>query len=226
MPWSRVVRSREVWALTISYFCYGYVAWMFFSWFYRYLSKVRGLDLKASAFYSMLPFLAMLAGCLLGGWINDRLTKLRGPRVGRCGIAVLSICVAGILIACGTQVQSARLASVVLAGGAGALYLSQSSFWSVTADIAGGSSGTVSGIMNTGNQFGAFLTAMLTPWIASRFGWTSSFLVAAGLCVVGAASWLVVDPTKTLSSASLESSSPAPTVEPALAARPNPGPDR
>ena len=223
MPWARVLRSGEVWALTISYFCYGYVAWMFFSWFYRYLSKVRGLDLKASAFYSMLPFLAMLAGCLLGGWINDRLTKLRGPRIGRCGIAVLSIAVAGIFIAFGTQVQSARLASVVLAGGAGALYLSQSSFWSVTADIAGGSSGTVSGIMNTGNQFGAFLTAMLTPWIASRFGWTTSFLVAAALCVVGAASWLVVDPRKTLSSPLLESPSPGPSVEPALAARPNPG---
>jgi ACS family glucarate transporter-like MFS transporter len=226
MPWSRVVRSGEVWALTISYFCYGYVAWMFFSWFYRYLSKVRGLDLKASAGYSMLPFVAMLVGCVLGGLINDDLTKSRGPRIGRCGIAVISICVAGIFIACGTQVQSARLASVVLAGGAGALYLSQSSFWSVTADIAGGSSGTVSGIMNTGNQFGAFLTAMLTPWIASRFGWTSSFLVAAALCVVGAASWLVVDPTKTLSSASLESPSRATTGEPALAARPNPGPDR
>jgi ACS family glucarate transporter-like MFS transporter len=226
MPWSRVVRSGEVWALTISYFCYGYVAWMFFSWFYRYLSKVRGLDLKASAGYSMLPFVAMLVGCVLGGLVNDDLTKSRGPRIGRCGIAVISICVAGIFIACGTQVQSARLASVVLAGGAGALYLSQSSFWSVTADIAGGSSGTVSGIMNTGNQFGAFLTAMLTPWIASRFGWTSSFLVAAALCVVGAASWLVVDPTKTLSSASLESPSRATTGEPALAARPNPGPDR
>src|SRR5260370_13550906 len=64
MPWSRVVRSGEVWALTISYFCYGYVAWMFFSWFYRYLSKVRGLDLQASAFYPMLPFLAIAAGYL------------------------------------------------------------------------------------------------------------------------------------------------------------------
>ena len=226
MPWSRVLRSGEVWALTISYFCYGYVAWLFFSWFYRYLSKVRGLDLKASAFYSMLPFLAMLVGCLLGGWINDHLTKLRGPRLGRCGIAVLSIGVAGIFIALGTRVQSARLASVVLAGGAGALYLSQSSFWSVTADIAGGSSGTVSGIMNTGNQFGAFLTAMLTPWIASRFGWTTSFLVAAALCVVGAVSWLVVDPTKTLSSPSPESPSLGTSREPTLAARPNPGPDR
>jgi MFS transporter, ACS family, glucarate transporter len=198
VPWSRVMQSKEVWAVTLSYFCYGYVAWIFFSWFYRYLAKVRGLDLKASAVYTMLPFLAMLVCCLLGGVINDRLTKRLGPRVGRCGVAAFAIAVAGIFIAFGSQVQSARLASVVLAGGAGALYLSQSSFWSVTADIAGASSGSVSGFMNMGNQVGAALTASLTPWIAARFGWTTSFLVAAGLCVVGALSWLVVDPTRQL----------------------------
>jgi ACS family glucarate transporter-like MFS transporter len=198
LPWRCVIRSKEVWAVTLSYFCYGYVAWIFFSWFYRYLAKVRGLDLKASAFYTMLPFLAMLVCCLVGGAINDRLTKWHGPRVGRCGLAAFSIAVAGIFIACGSQVQSPRLASVVLAGGAGALYLSQSSFWSVTADIAGASSGSVSGFMNMGNQIGAALTASLTPWIALRFGWTTSFLVAAGLCVVGAASWLMVDPSRQL----------------------------
>ncbi|HZW93750.1 MAG TPA: MFS transporter [Candidatus Eremiobacteraceae bacterium] len=198
VPWSRVIRSKEVLAVTLSYFCYGYVAWIFFTWFYRYLAKVRGLDLKASAFYTMLPFLAMLVCCLLGGTINDRLTKRLGPRVGRCGLAGFAILVAGIFIAFGSQVQSARLASVVLAGGAGALYLSQSSFWSVTADIAGASAGSVSGFMNMGNQIGAALTASLTPWIAARFGWTTSFLVAAGLCLVGALSWLVVDPSRQL----------------------------
>ena len=159
---------------------------------------MRGLDLKASAFYTMLPLLAMLVGCLLGGTINDRLTKGLGPRVGRCGLAACAITVAGIFIAVGSQVQSARLASVVLAGGAGALYLAQSSFWSVTADLAGRSSGSVSGFMNMGNQIGAALTASLTPWIAARFGWTTSFLVAAALCLVGAASWLVVDPSQQL----------------------------
>jgi ACS family glucarate transporter-like MFS transporter len=204
ISWSRMLRSKNVWALTLSYFCYGYVAWIFFSWFYRYLAKVCGLDLKASAFYSMLPFLAMLVCCLLGGAINDRLTRWHGLRVGRCGIAAISIAIAGVFIAFGAQVQSARLASVVLAGGAGALYLSQSSFWSVTADIGGASSGVVSGFMNTGNQIGAALTASLTPWIATRMGWTTSFLVAAALCLVGAASWLVVDPTKTLIPASSE----------------------
>jgi MFS transporter, ACS family, glucarate transporter len=198
VPWRRVFRSKEVWAVTLSYFCYGYVAWIFFSWFFRYLAKVRGLDLKTSAFYTMLPFLAMLIACLLGGALNDRLTKWKGPRIGRCVLAAFAIALAGVFIALGSHVNNARLASVVLAGGAGALYLSQSSFWSFTADIAGPSSGSVSGFMNMGSQVGAAITSSLTPWIAGRFGWTASFLVAAALCVVGAAAWLVVDPQKYL----------------------------
>ena len=198
VPWSRVVRSRDVWAITVSYFCFGYVAWIFFSWFYRYLAKVRGLDLKASAFYSMLPFLAMLDCCLVGGAVNDQLTQWRGPRLGRCFLAAFAMGVACLFIAVGSEVRSVRLASVVLAGGAGALYLAQSSFWSITADIAGASAGSVSGFMNMGGQMGGVVTASLTPWIAARFGWTASFRVAAGLCLVGALSWLAVDPLNAL----------------------------
>jgi len=198
VTWSEALSNDVVRLLTISYFCYGYVAWIFFSWFYRYLAKVRGLDLKTSAFYSMLPFLAMLVCCLLGGTVNDRLTKWRGPRLGRCGVAAFAMGVAGIFIAFGSQVQGVRLASIVLAGGAGALYFSQSSFWSVTADIAGASAGSVSGFMNMGGQIGGALTGSLTPWIAARYGWTASFLVAAALCLLGALCWLAVDPLQSL----------------------------
>ena len=201
IPWSTIIRSKDVRALTLSYFCFGYVAWIFFSWFFIYLAKVRGLDLKVSAFYTTLPFLAMAACSSLGGAISDKLTKLYGKRTGRCGIAVFGLLLTAAFLTFGSQVHSARLASVVLAGGAGALYLSQSSFWSVTADIAAGSSGSVSGFMNMGNQFGGALTASLTPAIASRFGWTTSFCVAAGLAVLGAAAWLLVDPERALAPA-------------------------
>jgi MFS transporter, ACS family, glucarate transporter len=201
VPWRRVLRSKAVWAVTVSYFCYGYVAWIFFSWFYLYLSKVRHLELKTSALYTMLPFLAMLVGCLVGGVVNDGLTKWKGPRIGRCGVAAFSILLAGAFIALGSQVESARLASIVLAGGAGALYLSQSSFWSVTADIGGASAGSISGFMNMANQIAAALTAIVTPWLAMRFSWTISFLVASALCLIGAASWLIVDPSQPLKSA-------------------------
>ncbi len=198
IPWSTIFSSKEVLALTLSYFSFGYVAWIFFSWFFIYLAKVRCLDLKVSAFYSTLPFLAMAACSPLGGAISDKLTKLYGKRAGRCSIAVFGLLLTAAFLSFGSQVHSARLASFVLAGGAGALYLSQSSFWAVTADIASGSSGSVSGFMNMGNQFGGALTASLTPFLASRFGWTTSFFVAAGLSVLGAVAWLFVEPERAL----------------------------
>ena len=202
--WRTVLKSKEVWAMTFSYFCFGYVAWIFFSWFFIYLAQVRGLNLKSSAFYAMFPPLAMGVCSLLGGIISDRLTRWKGARLGRCLLASLSIFLAGMFLLFGSQVTSARLASVVLAGGAGALYLSQSSFWSVTSGIAGTSSGSVSGFMNTGGQLGGALTASLTPWIADRLGWTASFLVAAILCALGGLAWWIVNPERTLPVHSVE----------------------
>jgi ACS family glucarate transporter-like MFS transporter len=198
LPWSTILQSKNVWAVTFSYFCYGYIAWIFFSWFYIYLAKVRGLNLKASAFYASLPFLAMAICCPLGGAIADRVTLWRGKRVGRCGIAVLAMAMTALFLLLGSRVASARLASVVLAGGAGALYLSQSSFWSVTADIGAASSGSVSGFMNMGAQLGGAVTASLTPAVAARYGWTASFYVAAVLAALGAVAWLAVNPDRSL----------------------------
>jgi ACS family glucarate transporter-like MFS transporter len=98
----------------------------------------------------------------------------------------------------GSQVQSPRLAAIVLAGGAGALYLSQSSFWSASADIAGEHSGVFASFINTGGQLGGALTASLTPWIAKHFGWTTSFGTAAVLAIIGALCWLTVHPERPL----------------------------
>jgi ACS family glucarate transporter-like MFS transporter len=198
IPWANVLKSREVLAITLSYFSFGYAAWIFFSWFYIYLAQVRGLNLKASALYAMLPFIAMAVCCPLGGFVSDHLTRRYDSRVGRCYLAATAIALAALFLVLGAKAQSAQLASFVLAGGAGALYLSQSSFWSVTADISGSSPGSVSGLMNMGAQIGGAVTASLTPAIAGRFGWEASFSVAAALCVAGALAWLLVDPKRVL----------------------------
>ena len=67
ISWSAMLRRRDLAALILSYFGFGYTAWIFFSWFFLYMSQVRGFNLKASALYSMLPFLSMTVGCLGGG---------------------------------------------------------------------------------------------------------------------------------------------------------------
>ncbi|HXY06282.1 MAG TPA: MFS transporter, partial [Terriglobales bacterium] len=96
VPWRTVVRNSTVLAVTVSYFCFGYVAWIFFSWFYIYLAQVRGMNLKASAWFATLPFLAMAIGCPLGGTISDRLTLTFGPKMGRCRLAAFGMMLAAV----------------------------------------------------------------------------------------------------------------------------------
>jgi ACS family glucarate transporter-like MFS transporter len=194
MGWSQIMGNKDILAVSLSYFAFGYAAYIFFSWFFIYLNVVRGLDQRQTASWSMLPFLAMALGSASGGWISDLITKKYGKRAGRCMLAVVGIGLAGFFIALGTLVASAQMAVVVLAAGAGSLYLSQSSFWSISADIGKKSAGSVSGVMNMCGQFGGALTASLTPYLGKHFGWNVSFLVAAGLCVLGAVAWLFVNP--------------------------------
>ncbi|HWW96518.1 MAG TPA: MFS transporter, partial [Edaphobacter sp.] len=199
IPWGSILSNRTMLLLTFACFAFGYIAWIFLGWFYLYMAQARGLDLKASALYTMIPFTAITVFCLAGGVLGDWLTARRGLRAGRCGPGFFSLLAAAALLILGSRVASAPLAAITLAAGAGALYISQSSYWSVTADIAGPHAGVVSAIMNMGAQIGGAVTTTLTPWLAQRFGWTAAFLAAALLGIAGAIAWIGIDPETPLS---------------------------
>ena len=194
ISWSAILHRKDLPALIAGYFSFGYIAWIFFSWFFLYMAQERKFDLKASAYYSMLPFLSMTVCCLAGGVLSDKLTERFGLRVGRCWLAAAAQVLTALFLVFGSQVHNSALAAVTLASGAGALYLSQSSYWSVSVDIAGPSTGVFSSIINMGGQIGGAVTASLTPWIAGRYGWTTSFAIAAVLAIVSALCWLTVRP--------------------------------
>jgi MFS transporter, ACS family, glucarate transporter len=200
ISWRAILHRRDLAALMIGYFSFGYIAWIFFSWFFLYLAQARGFDPNSSAYFTMLPFLSMTVCCLAGGVLSDWLTRRFGLRAGRCWLAASSQIVTAGFLLLGSQVHNAALAGLMLAGGAGALYISQSSFWSVSVDIAGPSTGVFSSMVNMGGQIGGAVTASLTPWIAQRYSWTTSFAVAALLAVLSALCWLTVHPEKPLES--------------------------
>ena len=198
MPWRAIIFHRQVALLTLAYFCFGYVAYIFFTWFFTYLSSVRGLDLKSSGLYGILPFIAMAVASPLSGYVSDKLCGRYGRRMGRCMPAAIGMALAAVFVALATQVADARLAAVVLALGSGGLYLSQSAFWTLSADIGRTSAGAVSGIMNMGNQIGGVCVAAIPPILAEIFGWSGSFLFAAAAALVGAVTWLFIDPNSNL----------------------------
>jgi MFS transporter, ACS family, glucarate transporter len=198
VPWTRIFTSKEVFALTFSYFAFGYVAWIFFGWFYIYLAQVRGLNLKTSALYSMLPFVGMTIGSLSGGVVSDWVAQRFNLRFGRCILPALAMACTAVLLILGSKAHQAEMAGVILALGAGILYFSASCFWAVSANYGGEYAGVTSGIMNMGAQIGGACTASLTPLIAAHFGWQMSFLVAALLAILGALAWLMVEPASVL----------------------------
>ena len=198
ISWRAILGRRDLAALMAGYFAFGYIAWIYFSWFFLYMVQARGFDLKSSAGYTMLPFISMTVCCIAGGAISDRLSKWYGLRVGRSGLAAVALVLTAVFLVFGSQVRSPQMAGFILAAGAGALYLSQSSYWSVSVDIAGQSSGVFSSMVNMGGQIGGAVTASLTPWIAQRFGWTTSFGISAGLAVFGALCWMTVHPERPL----------------------------
>jgi MFS transporter, ACS family, glucarate transporter len=194
ISWKAIFRRRDLIALMFAYFGFVYIAWIYFSWFFIYMVQVRGFDLKTSALYTMLPFLSMTVCCLGGGAASDWLTKHYGVRVGRCTLAAgASILTAAFLIM-GSRVHSPQWAGIILSAGAGALYLSQSSYWSASIDIAGTNSGVFSSIINMAGQTGGAVAASLTPAIAQRFGWTMSFAFGAALAMIAAVCWMTVRP--------------------------------
>lgn len=196
--WRDILFERQPWLLACSYFCFGYVAYIYFTWFFKYLSEIRGLDLKASALYAALPFVAMALASSLGGMLSDRITRRVGARLGRCGLAALGLFLTGVLVWLAARSFDARTAALILTCGAGALYLAQSSYWAVSADVGGAAAGRLSSIMNMGGQIGGIATASLTPLIADRLGWAASFTTAAYVAIAGAAFWALIDPNKPL----------------------------
>jgi ACS family glucarate transporter-like MFS transporter len=179
--------SKEILALTGSYFTFGYVAWIFFSWFYIYLVQVRGLNLKTSAVYSMFPFIAMTLGSHLPAeWpatgSRDHVS-LREPAAAFCRPSPWP---ARRFCSPSGRERAMLRPPLSFSPAERRLCICPRAASGRSPPISRGHTpAVVSGTMNTGCQMGGAVTASLTPMIAAHFGWGASFLTATRACRSG-----------------------------------------
>jgi len=198
VPWATIFTSKDVWGAALAYIAFCYVAFIFHTWFFIYLKDARGLDLKSSALFGMLPFIAMTTCCLLGGVISDWLVKHYGQYVGRSLWGAFTLFLAAVFLVVGSHAQDTTVAVLVLAGGAGACYLGQATYWAFAADYGGPYTGVISGLINMAGQISGAATASLTPLFAEWYGWEYAFYIAAGVCFVCMFPWFIVNPNRRL----------------------------
>ena len=190
-----ILRRREAWGTYLGMFCLGYVWYFLISWLPSYLVTGRGLSMQSMAVLGSLPFWAMAATSVLGGWFSDRLIR-RGASVTRVRKTFVT---GGLLLCCVTllpaaAVRSPDLSVLLLVVSCSALGLFTSNVWAITQTLAGPhAAGSWTGIQNAIGNLGGVISPVLTGVVVGRTGsYYLAFAVASGMLLVGAASYLIL----------------------------------
>jgi len=197
VPWSKILRSRSLWSLSLMYFCYGWVLWMYLAWLPTYLVEDRGFtDIRMGLAASM-PLLAATVTNALGGWFSDKIAHRSGDlRRGRLMVSILGFTIAGIGLIPGALATDSMTALACLSGALAGLELTVAVSWAICLDIGGEFSGSVSSVMNTSGNLGGALSGVVVGYLAQWFNWTVPLLVAAGLCLAAALIATRIDPRR------------------------------
>jgi ACS family glucarate transporter-like MFS transporter len=193
VPWVRLLSSRSMWGLMISHFCLVYPVYIFFTWFFIYLVRVRGVTISKASLWTSAPFAANLVMVPLWGWLSDRFANRMGKRRGRQVAAWLAIGGSAILMFSGSHTTRENLALLQLSIAAGFNFAASAVLWTACNDISAKCSGSISGIMTTFGSLGGFLSPVVTAAIAARFGWTYGLDFAALITIVSGLAWFLVD---------------------------------
>jgi ACS family glucarate transporter-like MFS transporter len=197
-PWGRMLSSLSVWSLIVSYACIAYPAYIFYTWFFIYLVRVRGLTVTQGGFGGSAPFLAITLLAPSGGWFSDRAVARFGKRRGRQSAVWLgAVCSAGLLWA-GGHTANNTLAILLLAGAAGFNLFASITWWATCIDLTRNFSGSLSGLMNMCGNLGGWLSPILTAYIATHFSWTRALDFAAVVTLLSAVLWIWVNAGQSL----------------------------
>jgi MFS transporter, ACS family, glucarate transporter len=186
-----VLRNRNVALLTLAYFCSNYVFYIFSNWLIVFLVKQRGYSLLESGLLSALPFLAGAVLASVGGWTCDVLCRRMGATWG-CRIpGIFGLTMVAAFLLGGVYATDPYLALTSLALCFGFQQFTEGAFWAGTMLAADGSTGTGTGVLNTGGNLPGFL-APLVGYMVDQLGWLTSFASGAIFALAGAVVWLFV----------------------------------
>lgn len=182
------LRSKAVWGLALSYFCFTYTFWLFLNWLPTYLVQARGFTLFKMGFFASIPWLAAFLSMNLAGWISDGLVR-KGFSTGRsrrvliqAGLPGMALFIWLAALAENDYVAISLITATMLLSG-----LNFPSFWSLPMDMHPKKAGLIAGIMNTGGALAGVLAPGVTGYVAMLWGWSVALYLAAAMAVLSVA---------------------------------------
>jgi ACS family glucarate transporter-like MFS transporter len=136
VPWSKVFSTPTIWALMVSHFCLVYPLYIFFTWFFIYLVKVRGVTVSNASFWGSAPFVANIIMVPFWGWLSDRAVQKLGKQNGRRVTAWLRIAGSAIVQWSGSHTSNNVAALIQLAIAVGFNFAASAILYTTCTDIS------------------------------------------------------------------------------------------
>jgi sugar phosphate permease len=199
VPWSKVLRSRSVWALCFTYGCSGFAGNFFVTYLPSYLDKQRQLAPDDVKLLTSLPLACGMLACVLGGFLSDWIIRTTGNRKwGRRLNGTVGTIIAGLAYLSINGAQDTTTLAVLLCVIFFCNDLAMGPAWACCADIGRSYAGTLGGAMN----MMANLAGAVANVIAGHFFHQGQpqmvFVIYACGYWVGTLCWQGVDVTKPL----------------------------
>lgn len=192
-PWS-LLKSRNLWLLTLSYAAYGYFQYLFFYWLSFYFKdelKIPPVDARWASFWITL---GMGAGMAFGGRITDFASSRLGLVRGRRAVVLVGMGLGAVFGIVAMNVESFTSVAVCMGIAMAAVGMCEGVFWTTATDIGGQSRGLSGAFMNTGGNIGGLISPVLSPVMAESLGWPKSIAIACVISGIGGAVWLLITP--------------------------------
>jgi MFS transporter, ACS family, hexuronate transporter len=187
VPWTALLRYREIWPFIIGKFITDPVWWFFLFWLPSYLERERGMNPLSSALWIGVIYTGSSVGSILGGWLSGALIK-RGWSVGKARMTTMllaAIFMPGSILAYYADSFVTCVAFITLATACHQAW-SANLFTNATDMFPGKVAGSVVGLGATaggiGGMFMTLLAGLAVQWTGNQqivFVWAGGMHLAA-----------------------------------------------
>jgi MFS transporter, ACS family, solute carrier family 17 (sodium-dependent inorganic phosphate cotransporter), other len=193
VPWKLLFSHTAVWALVVNHFCANWQLYLMLTWLPSYFRDVQHMSIASSGLFAIAPWVTQFIVGNASGVVADKMIA-RGMSITivrklfQCG----GLTGGALFLGLASQATSPTMAVISICGAMGVGALCWAGFAVNHFDIAPKHADVLWGISNTAGTIPGIAGVMLTGLLLDLTGgYTATFMLAAGINLVGAFVWLI-----------------------------------